>query len=60
MKNFVRILLGILIINNFVPVSIFAQSKNELVIGIGTSPGTLTNAKGTHDPEQVMLVQMLN
>jgi hypothetical protein len=48
MKNYLRLLLTILIII-FAPVHVFAQSKNELVIGIGTSPGTLTNAKGTHE-----------
>ena len=49
MKNYLRILFTTLIII-FPPVNIFAQSKNEFVIGIGTSSGTLTNAKGTHDP----------
>ena len=49
MKNFLRILFNTIIII-FVPIHIFAQSKNELVIGVGTSSGSLTNAKGTHDP----------
>ncbi len=50
MKNYLRILFSTIIIIIFVPIHIFAQSKNELVIGVGTSSGTLTNAKGTHDP----------
>lgn len=49
MKHYVRILLSIFIII-FSPINIFAQSKNELVIGLGMYQGTLTNAKGTHDP----------
>ena len=49
MKKFLGILFSTIIII-FVPIHIVAQSKNELVIGVGTSSGTLTNAKGTHDP----------
>jgi len=50
MKNFLRILFSTIIIIIFVPIHIFAQSKNELVIGIGTTQGTVTNAKGIHGP----------
>ena len=49
MKNFLKILFSTIIII-FVPIHIFAQSKNELVIGIGTTQGKVTNAKGIHGP----------
>ena len=48
-KSYLRILLTVLIII-FAPFHTFAQSKNELVIGIGTTQGSITNAKGIHGP----------
>ena len=49
MKSYLRILFTVLIIM-FAPFHTFAQSKNELVIGIGTTQGSITNAKGIHGP----------
>ena len=48
MRNYLRILISIFIISlsqNYT----FAQSKNEIVIGIGTTQGTIKDVKGKHD-----------
>ena len=48
MRNYLRILISIFIIS-FSQNHTFAQSKNEIVIGIGTTQGTIKDVKGKHD-----------